>query len=64
MNDHVCTALVVVSDDPGARTAFHEFSGRIWAFCKRNATLRNAIIIATLIRGKVIGNRDGIISQH
>ena len=62
MNDHICAALVAASGDPG--TASHEYSRRIWAFCKRNATLRNAIIIATLIRGKVIGNRDAIISQH
>ena len=39
-----CTALVAVSSDPGAGTAFHKFSGRIWAFRKRNATLRNANI--------------------
>ena len=38
------TALVAVSGNPGAGTVFHEFSGRIWAFCKRNATSRNAII--------------------
>ena len=40
----VYTALVAASGDPVAGTAFHEFSGRIWAFRKRNATLRNAII--------------------
>ena len=40
MNDHLCTVFVAVSDDPGAGTAFHEFSGRIWAFRKRNATSR------------------------
>ena len=39
MNDHLCTALVAASDDPGAGTAFHESSGRTWAFRKRNATL-------------------------
>ena len=44
MNNHLCTALIVASDDPEARTTFHEFSGRIWAFCKRNANSRNAII--------------------
>ena len=38
------TALVAASGDPGAGTVFHEFSGRIWTFCKRNATSRNAII--------------------
>ena len=43
MNDH-CTALVAVSGDPGSGKVFHEFSGRIWAFCKRDATLKNAII--------------------
>ncbi|KAK1124995.1 hypothetical protein K0M31_006332 [Melipona bicolor] len=43
MNDH-CTALVAASGDPGVRTVFHESSGGIWAFCKRNATSRNAII--------------------
>ena len=43
MNDHLCTAFVAALGDPGTGTAFHEFSGRIWAFCKRNATSRNAI---------------------
>ena len=38
MNDHLCTTLVPGSRDTGAGTAFHEFSGRIWAFRKRNAT--------------------------
>ena len=68
--------LVAASDDPGPGTDFHESSGRIWTFCKRNAISRNAIIhcrntkrkinwsnTATL-RVKVIGNRDKIISQH
>ena len=44
INDHLYTALVAASGDLGAGTAFHEFSGRIWAFYKRNATSRNAII--------------------
>ena len=44
MNDHLCTALVAASGDSGAGTAFHESSGRVWAFCKLNATSRNAII--------------------
>ena len=49
---------IAASGDPG--TAFHEYSGRIWAVYKHNVTLREAIIhyIATL-RGKLIGNRDG-----
>ena len=38
MNDHLCTALVIAPGDPGAGTAFHEFSRRLWALCKRNAT--------------------------
>ena len=33
MNDH----LVAASGDPGTGTAFHNSSGRIWAFRKRNA---------------------------
>ena len=44
MNDHFFTALIAASGDPEAGTTFHEASGRIWAFCKRNATLRNATI--------------------
>ena len=36
MNDHLCTAFVAISDDPGTGTAFHESNGRIWAFYKRN----------------------------
>ena len=43
MNDHLCTAFVAALNDPGTETAFHESSGRIWAFCKRNTTSRNAI---------------------
>ena len=62
MNDHVCTALVAISGDPGAGTAFHEFSGRIWAFCKRNTTSRNAIIHYRNTKRKT--NRDGTESQH
>ena len=60
MNDHLCTALVAASGDPGTGKAFHEFSGRIWALCKRNATSRDAIIYYrnTNIRGKLIGNRN------
>ena len=42
MNDHFCTALIAASCDPGVETAFYESSERIWAFCKRNATSRNA----------------------
>ena len=66
MSDHLCTALVAASSDPGAGKAFHEFSGRIWALCKRNATSRNAIVYYrnTNIEGKLIGNRDEITSQH
>ena len=60
-DDHFSTALVAVSGDSGTGTAFHEFSGRIWAFCKRNATLRNAIIH---YRNTKKTNRDGTISQH
>ena len=41
MNDHLCAALVATSGDGGAGTAFHKSSGRIWAFCKRNAISRN-----------------------
>ena len=44
MNGHRCAALVAVPGDPGAGTAFHKSSGRMWAFCKRNAISRNAII--------------------
>ena len=60
MNDHLCTALVAASGDSGAGTTFHESSGRVWAFCKRNAIIH---VIATL-RGKLIGNRDRTILQH
>ena len=38
MNNHLRTALVAASGDPGTETDFHKSSGRIWAFCKRNAT--------------------------
>ena len=62
MNDHLCTALTAASGDPGAETVFHESSGRIWAFCKRNATSRNAIIHYRNTKKKT--NHDGIISQH
>ena len=41
MNDHLCTALVAASNDPGI---FYESCGLIWAFRKRNATSKNAII--------------------
>ena len=41
MNDHLCAALVATSSDRGVGTAFHKSSGKIWAFCKRNATLKN-----------------------
>ena len=44
MNDHLCTALVAALGDPGTTKTFHKSSGRIWAFCKRNAISRNAII--------------------
>ena len=44
INDQLCTALVAASGDSGAEADFHESSGRIWVFCKRNATSRNAII--------------------
>ena len=44
MRDHLSTVLVAASGDPGAGKGLHEFSGRIWALCKRNATSRNAII--------------------
>ena len=54
MNDH-CTALVAVSGDPE----------RIWAFCKRDTTLRNAIIhYRDTNKKKAIGNHDEIMSQH
>ena len=68
MNDHFYTALVAALGDPGAGTVFHESSGRIWAFRKRNTTFRKetrSFIIATLtIKGKLIENRDGTMSQH
>ena len=41
MNDHLCAALVATSSDRGVGTAFHKSSGKIWAFCKRNATLKS-----------------------
>ena len=44
MNDHFCTALTAASGDPVARIVFHKSNGKIWAFCKRNATSKNAII--------------------
>ena len=44
MNDHLCTALVAAIGDPRVRTTLHKYSGRSWAFYKRNATSRNAII--------------------
>ena len=43
MNDHLCAALVATSGDLGRGIVFHKSSGKIWAFCKRNAILRNAI---------------------
>ena len=52
MNDHFCTTLVTVSGDPGAGTAFHEFSGRLWTLCKRNVTSekeRDHSLLQTLI---------------
>ena len=39
-NNSSCSA----SGDSRAGTAFHKSSGRIWAFCKRNATSGNATI--------------------
>ena len=30
MRDHIFTALVAASGDPGAGTSFHETNGRIW----------------------------------
>ena len=63
MNDHLRTALVVASGDPGTEKAFHsveEFGHFV------NATLlqetRSFIIV--ILRGNVIENRDGTISQH
>ena len=65
MNGYFCTTLATASGDPGAGTAFHEFSGRIRAFCKRNATSRNAIIHYRNTKSKSeTGNRDEIMSQH
>ena len=76
MNDHLCTALVAASGDPGPGTDFHKSSGRIWAFYKRNAISRNALIHCRntkrktnwsntiILRVKIIGNRDAIMSQH
>ena len=61
MNDYLCTALVATSSDPGAGTAFHKFSGRFWAFRKRNTTSRNSLL---KLRRKIIGNRDEIMSLH
>ena len=58
--------LVAASDDPGPGTDFHESSGRIWAFCKRNAISKNAIIrnIYHNTKNKRIEKPDEIISQH
>ena len=56
MNDHLCTVL----GDPGAGTAFHESSGKIWAFHKRNAISKNAIIHYSNTNRE--SNRDGAIS--
>ena len=65
MNDYFCTTLVIAPGDPGAGTAFHEFSGRILAFCKRNATSRNAIIHYRNTKSKdKTGNRGEVMSQH
>ena len=47
-------AFTTASGDPGAGTNFHEFSGRNWAFCKRNARSKNAIIHYRNTRGKLI----------
>ena len=60
--NNLCTALVAVSDDPGAGTAFHESSGRIWAFRKRNAISRKATIHCRNTKRK--NNRDATISQY
>ena len=62
MNDHLCTAFIAASGDPGAGTNFHEFSGRNWAFCKRNTRSRNAVIYYRNTKKKT--NRDGTILQH
>ena len=80
MDDHLCTALTAALSDQGAGASFHEFSGRIWAFCKRNAASRNPMIHYRNTKRKtnwnslwnniatlriiVIGNRDEITSQH
>ena len=75
MNYQLCTALVAASGDSGAEVDFHESSGRTWAFCKRNATSRNAIIHyrntkrkrnwnIAILTVKVTGNRDEIKPQH
>ena len=62
MNYYLCTALVAASGDPKAGTVFHEFSGRIWAFYKRNATSGNTIIHYRNTKRKT--NRDETVSQH
>ena len=60
MNDH-CTALVAASADPGAgRVLF--FQWKNFANAKRYFEKRS-FITATLTRGKVIGNRDELMSQ-
>ena len=68
MTTALCTALIAASGDPGTGTDFHESSGRIWAFRWANATLlqktRSFMIVTLIIRGKLIRNREGTISQH
>ena len=62
MNNHFYTALVTASGNPKAGTVFHEFSGRIWAFYKRNATSKTAIIHYRNTKKKT--NRNETVSQH
>ena len=61
-----CTALVAASGNPEAGTAFHEFSGKIWAFRKSKAISRNAIIHYRNTNSKKLlyGNKNLLLSKY
>ena len=75
MNYRICTALVAASGDPWSRYDLPQIQWKNLGICERNATSRNAIIHyrntkrkskwnIVILRVKVTGNRDEIISQY
>lgn len=44
MHDHLCATVLAASGDPETGIGFHNSSGTYWAFYRRNATYKNAII--------------------